>query len=78
PKMAQQTVGSLFDSTKLVIFLWRKRKPIIIATLVAMAASVIFSSEYFIPPRFKSSVIMFPTTNSSISKSLLSENSFEK
>lgn len=32
----------------------------------------------FIPPRFLSSVIMFPTTNSSISKSLLSENSFEK
>lgn len=76
--MAQQPVGSLFDSTNLVIFLWRKRKPIIIATLVAVAASVIFSSEYFIPPRFKSSVIMFPTTNSSISKSLLSENSFEK
>jgi uncharacterized protein involved in exopolysaccharide biosynthesis len=70
--------GSLFDSTNLVLFLWKKRKPIFIATLIALVASVIFSSELFIKPRFKSSVIMFPTTNSSISKSLLSENSFEK
>ncbi|MEX1188137.1 MAG: Wzz/FepE/Etk N-terminal domain-containing protein [Bacteroidia bacterium] len=76
--MEQSSTGSLFDSTNLVIFLWKKKTPIIIATLVAIIASVIFSSEYFIPPRFKSSVIMFPTTNSSISKSLLSENSFEK
>ncbi len=70
--------GSLFDSTNLLIFLWKKRKPILIATLVALIASMVFSSEFFIKPRFKSSVIMFPTTNSSISKSLLSENSFEK
>jgi len=72
------TNGSLFDSTNLVLFLWKKKKPIIIATLISLIASVIFSSELFIKPRFKSSVIMFPTTNSSISKSLLSENSFEK
>ena len=70
--------GSLFDSTNLLIFLWKKRKPILIATLVALIASMVFSSEFFIKPRFKSSVIMFPTTNSSISISLLSENSFEK
>ncbi len=76
--MEQSSTGSLFDSTNLVIFLWKKKTPIIIATVVAIVASVIFSSDYFIPPRFKSSVIMFPTTNSSISKSLLSENSFEK
>lgn len=76
--MEQSSKGSLFDSTNLVIFLWKKKTPIIIATVIAVTASVIFSSEFFIPPRFKSSVIMFPTTNSSISKSLLSENSFEK
>jgi uncharacterized protein involved in exopolysaccharide biosynthesis len=76
--MEQSSTGSLFDSTNLIIFLWKKKKPILIATVVAILASVIFSSELFIPPRFQSSVIMFPTTNSSISKSLLSENSFEK
>ena len=76
--MEQSSTGSLFDSTNLIIFLWKKKKPILTATVVAILASVIFSSELFIPPRFQSSVIMFPTTNSSISKSLLSENSFEK
>jgi uncharacterized protein involved in exopolysaccharide biosynthesis len=76
--MEQSSTGSLFDSTNLIIFLWKKKKPILSATIVAIIASVIFSSEMFIPPRFLSSVIMFPTTNSSISKSLLSENSFEK
>ncbi len=76
--MEQRSTGSLFDSTNLIIFLWKKKKPILIATIIAIIASVIFSSELFIPPRFQSSVIMFPTTNSSISKSLLSENSFEK
>lgn len=70
--------GSLFDSTNLILFLWSKRKLIFIAAGVAMLASVIFSSEFFIKPRYKSSVILFPTTNSSISKSLLSENQFEK
>ena len=76
--MEQSSNGSLFDSTNLLIFLWKKKFPILAASLLALVASVIFSSEFFIPPRFKSSVIMFPTTNSSISKSLLSENAFEK
>lgn len=69
---------SLFQSTNLLIFLWKKRKPILIVTFSALLASIIFSSEFFIKPRYKSSVTMFPTTNSSISKSLLSENNFEK
>lgn len=76
--MENSPSGSLFDSTNLVIFLWQKRKQILIATLIAAVASIIFSSEFFIKPKFKSAVILFPTTNSSISKSLLSENQFEK
>jgi len=76
--MAYNPSGSLFDSTNLVLFLWKKRKPILIATLLALVASVVFSSEFFIAPKFKSSVILFSTTNSSISRTLLSENTFEK
>lgn len=41
---------------------------------IAVVASVIFSSSFFITPKFKSTVIMFPTTTSSISKALLSDN----
>lgn len=78
PFMENTNNGSLFDSTNLILFLWSKRKPILIATAVAALASIVFSSEFFIRPKFKSSVVLFPTTNSSISKSLLSENQFEK
>jgi len=69
---------SLFDSTNLVLFLWKKRKYILIVTGLAFISSIIFSSEYFIRPKYKSTVILFPSTNSSISKALISENFFEK
>ena len=76
--MEHSSSGSLFDSTNLILFLWKKKKPILITTIIALVASVIFSAEFFIKPKFKSSVIVFPATNSSISRTLLSENSFEK
>lgn len=40
-----------------------------------MAGSWFFSSPWFITPKFKSTVIMFPASSSSISKSLLNEQS---
>jgi len=51
---------------------------LIIVTLLAFIASIIFSSPMFITPKFKSTVIMFPTSTNSISKSLLSENANSK
>jgi uncharacterized protein involved in exopolysaccharide biosynthesis len=76
--MEQNLNDSLFDSKNLVIFLWKKRKQIGYAILIAAIASILFSSSFFIKPKYKSSVVLFPTTNSSISKSLLSESVFEK
>jgi hypothetical protein len=43
-----------------------------------LVASVVFSGEYFIKPKFKSSVIFFPTSTNSVSKALLDESSSEK
>jgi len=63
-----------FDSTNFLIFLYIWRKPIIIITSVAFIASIIFSSPIFITPKYKSTVIMFPTSSNSISKALLTEN----
>jgi hypothetical protein len=61
-----------FDSTNLIFFFYQWRKTLII---IGLAAAVISSVVSFtIPERFKSTVIMFPATTSSISKSLLSEN----
>ncbi|MCF8367894.1 MAG: hypothetical protein K9G76_02540 [Bacteroidales bacterium] len=67
-----------FESTNFLIFLYHWRKPLIIITLAAMLVSVIISSPLFITPKFKSTVIMFPTSTNSISKALLSENAGEK
>jgi uncharacterized protein involved in exopolysaccharide biosynthesis len=64
-----------FDSSNLVIFLYKWRKPLFIIILVAVAGSWFFSLPWFITPKFKSTVIMFPASSSSISKSLLNEQS---
>lgn len=61
-----------FSSVDLLIYMWNKRLILIIVSVVAAIASIIVSFQ--ITPKFKSSVIMFPTTGASISKSLLSAN----
>jgi capsular polysaccharide biosynthesis protein len=67
--------GEDFDSSNLVIFLYKWRKPLFIVMVVALVGSWFFSSPWFITPKFKSTVIMFPASSSSISKSLLNEQS---
>jgi uncharacterized protein involved in exopolysaccharide biosynthesis len=61
-----------FGSVDLLIYMWRKRMILIIVSIVAAVASIIISFQ--ITPKFKSTVIMFPSTGASISKSLLSAN----
>lgn len=63
-----------FDSTNFIIFLYQWRKPLIIISLIAFVSAIFFSSTLFITPKYKSTVIMFPTSSNSISKALLSEN----
>ncbi|MDP1623076.1 MAG: hypothetical protein Q8M08_12145 [Bacteroidales bacterium] len=67
--------GEDFDSSNLVIFIYKWRKPLFIVLVVAILGSWFFSSPWFITPKFKSTVIMFPASSSSISKSLLHEQS---
>jgi capsular polysaccharide biosynthesis protein len=61
-----------FDSTNLIFFFYRWRKPLLLIGGVAFIVSTIVS--FLIPERYKSTVIMFPATTSSLSKALLSEN----
>ncbi len=68
------TENNEFDSSNFIFFLYKWRKHLIIITIAAIAASLIFSSPYFITPEYKSTVIMFPTSTNSISKALLSNN----
>ena len=68
---AKQT-GYNFSSVDLLIYIWKKRTILIGVGLIAGIASIIISM--LITPMFQSSVIMFPASNASISKDLLSQN----
>ncbi|MEW6467904.1 MAG: Wzz/FepE/Etk N-terminal domain-containing protein [Bacteroidota bacterium] len=61
-----------FDSTHLLLFIWKWRKTLIVITLIAAVTSAVIS--LMIPNKYKSAVILYPTTTSSISKALLSDN----
>ncbi len=64
-----------FDNSNLIVFFYKWRKPLIFVTLLALVASIIFSSPWFITPQYKSTVIMFPVATNSVSKVLISQNS---
>jgi len=64
--------GYNFSSIDLLIYIWKKRAILIGVGLIAGVASIIIS--LMITPMFQSSVIMFPASNASISKDLLSQN----
>jgi uncharacterized protein involved in exopolysaccharide biosynthesis len=61
-----------FDSTNLIFFFLQKRKALLVVAFIAALVSGIVS--FVIPERYKSTVVMFPATTSSLSKALLSEN----
>ena len=61
----------VFDSSNLIVYIYKWRKPLIIVTLVAAVLAMIFSSPFFIKPKYKSVATIFPTTTNSISKAVL-------
>jgi LPS O-antigen subunit length determinant protein (WzzB/FepE family) len=72
--MTENKMDSLeISSINLLEFIFKRRKELFIIGLIAAVVSAIAS--FVITPKFKSTVIMFPTQTSSISKALLAENS---
>jgi capsular polysaccharide biosynthesis protein len=67
-----------FSSARLVLFIYRWRKVLLITGVSAALLSLIFSSSFFIHPLYRSTVIMYPASSNSISKALLNENSGAK
>ncbi len=57
------------DSQDLLIFLYKKRRPIIIITVMGAVVSVIVS--LLMTPLYKSTVILYPASSVSVSKALL-------
>ncbi len=67
---AQQNTD--LNSGNLIVFFYKWRKPLLIVTITAILCSVVVS--LIIENKYKSTVVLFPSTTSSISKALLSED----
>ena len=72
--MAKVDMGNNAElhSDDIFTFLLKWRKQLVIITLFAIVTSTIVS--LFIQNKYKSTVVLFPTTTNSISKALISEN----
>jgi uncharacterized protein involved in exopolysaccharide biosynthesis len=64
--------GMNFSSVDLLIFMWNKRWILVVVTFLAAVTSIIVSLQ--IQEKYRSNVVMFPTTGASVSKDLLSAN----
>jgi uncharacterized protein involved in exopolysaccharide biosynthesis len=64
--------GFRFDSVDLILYVYKRKFPLIIISLLAFVFSLIASLT--ITPRFKSTVVMFPASSTSVSKTLLTDN----
>ncbi len=70
--MTEEKSNYSFETTDLIVYLWKKRIPLIIITVAAAIISTLVS--FTITPLFKSSVVLFPASESPVSKSLLQAN----
>ena len=61
------------NSTHLLAFFYKWRKTILAVAVISLISSA--GVAWMIPEKFKSTVILFPATSTSISKSLMSQNS---
>jgi len=64
--------NTILDNTSLFALFYRWRKKIILVSFIATVIAVVFS--LFIPNKYESEVILFPTMNLSTGKALLSDN----
>ncbi|MDD4142637.1 MAG: Wzz/FepE/Etk N-terminal domain-containing protein, partial [Bacteroidales bacterium] len=62
-----------FESLYLVSLILKHRRLLLGVTLITILLSIAFSSPFFITPKYKSTVVMFPSSSNSISKALLTE-----
>ena len=70
--MEQNETSLKVDSINLLILLYKKKFLIIIITAIGALASVIAS--FMITPMFQSTVILYPVSSASVSKTLLTNN----
>ncbi len=71
--MEENNLNKSFDSYNLIEFIVKWRKTLAILTFAGIVISSVVS--LLIQEKYKSTVILFPTTNASVSESLLAEHS---
>ncbi len=76
--MLNDSTNNYTDSYKVAFFLYKWRKTLLILGVAAAVLAAVFSSSFFITPLYRSTVIMYPASSNSISKSLLNENAIAK
>jgi capsular polysaccharide biosynthesis protein len=75
--MSDSKYNYTFDLVGVISLCWKWRKTILIVTAVAGLLSIVFSSPIFIKPKYKSVLIFYPTSISSVAGALLDKNSKE-
>lgn len=68
----QKKLSYDFSSSDLLIFTWNKRIPLAVISIIAAIASTVAS--FMITEKFRSTVVMFPTADASVSRSLLGQD----
>jgi uncharacterized protein involved in exopolysaccharide biosynthesis len=71
--MSEKKTNYQFNTIEIVRLVLRHKWPIIIVTVVAAIASVIFSGPAFITPKYESTVIFYPAKNNSVSGGILED-----
>ncbi|MDD2634061.1 MAG: Wzz/FepE/Etk N-terminal domain-containing protein [Bacteroidales bacterium] len=74
--MTNNKAENIFNSSNILVFIYQKKLPIIIICIIALVVSSIIS--LIIPSKYKSTVILFPASSSSISQSLITESQQKK
>ena len=67
-----------FESKNIIDFIYNWRKVFVIIAIATVFFSYIFSSPFFITPKYKSTVILMPTSTNSYAMALMSNNYIEK
>lgn len=74
--MTKDIPAHIYNSSNLLDFIYKKKWPLVIVCFVAVVVSSIISLK--IPEKFKSTVVLFPASSSSISQSLVTESQQKK
>ncbi len=68
--MTTENKKNLFDAGNILTFILSRWKPLLVITILAMAASVVIS--LVLPEKYKATVILFPGQNNNLSRAFLS------